>query len=144
MAKCPHESPFLLLTLIQLEFFPFILTLCLLSFNQLLIHFSRLPCIPLACSFFLIFCVAPFQMPSQNLNRPDQPSYSCLDYHNTSSKKSNRFVKHERPFVKPCWLLLINLFLFRCSTILSFTIRSSTLHIMDVDLITAWFWCPIG
>src|SRR5688572_5076631 len=32
-----------LVTLIQLELFPFILTRCLLSFSQLIIHWSRLP-----------------------------------------------------------------------------------------------------
>src|SRR6218665_159556 len=66
---------------------------------------------------------------------------SILSY--TSSKNSSRFVKQERPLVNPCWLSFITLYsFFKCSTTLSLTILSITLHTTLIRLtglyIVAW------
>src|SRR5271157_4173018 len=50
------------------------------------------------------------------------------------SKKSNKFVKHERPFKKPCLLSLINENLSKCFMISSFKIDSIILHMKLVKL----------
>jgi len=47
----PWGTP--LVTFIQFESFPLILTLCFLFFSHLMIHWSTLPCIPHACIFLI-------------------------------------------------------------------------------------------
>src|SRR6218665_2186045 len=53
------------------------------------------------------------------------------------------FVRHDLPFVNPCWLLFKTLYSARCSVISLLTILSITLHTMHVRLTGSAFFVTV-
>src|ERR1043165_178808 len=92
------------------EYFPLIPTFCLLSLNHFSNHFNKFHPIPLASNFFpnlLCGTLSDAFAKSKYIMSTAFPSSIFLYI---SSKKCIRFVRHDRPFVNPCWLLRITLY----------------------------------
>jgi len=125
-------------TVILLECLSPMPTFCLLPDSQLWIQVSAWPLIPHACNFLvsLLWGRLPYQIPWLNLDKLHLPASLHLSSQ-TSSKDSSRFVKHERPIVKPCWLPFITLCSLKCFTVilLSLTILSITLYTILVRVV---------
>ena len=101
-----------LFTSAQPDTFPFILTLCLLSANQFLIHLKYCPPMPCASNFVnkqACGTLSNALAKSRYITSTGTPSFKNLV---TVSRYSSRFFRQDLPFLKPCCVAFIRLKVF--------------------------------
>src|ERR1043165_8130799 len=97
-------------TLDHFEYFPLIPTFCLLSLNHCFSQFNKFPPIPLASNFFPNLLCGTLSKAFAKSRYNMSTAFPSSSFLYISSKNSSRFVRHDLPFVNPCWLLTITLY----------------------------------